>query len=233
MAPLALLDLLPEENRPDRVLALCTPEAKEGSWLLLKEALGDSCEVVDVPTGLTNQDVQGFLDVLVDAIFKEGEKVELIVDITHGFRHFSFLVYSAALYLSSFKGITVRNVFYGLLQREGASPFLDLKPLLLLPLWSYAVKVFRETGSARQMAAMLEEIENQYEALRADRAGEVLERYRRACQTIGSQIRVAQGESLIEGTAVAVNEAGELVIKPADDKRLVCVNAGEVTLVKG
>ena len=93
LAPLALLDLLPEENRPDRVLALCTPEAKEGSWLLLKEALGDSCEVVDVPTGLTNQDVQGFLDVLVDAIFKEGEKVELIVDITHGFRHFSFLVY--------------------------------------------------------------------------------------------------------------------------------------------
>ena len=40
LAPLALLDLLPEEDRPNRVLALCTPEAEQDSLPLLEGALG-------------------------------------------------------------------------------------------------------------------------------------------------------------------------------------------------
>ena len=34
IAPIALFQLLPEHERPDRVLALCTPEARQASWPL-------------------------------------------------------------------------------------------------------------------------------------------------------------------------------------------------------
>ena len=40
LAPLALLDQLPEEDRPTRVLALCTPETEQDSLPLLAGALG-------------------------------------------------------------------------------------------------------------------------------------------------------------------------------------------------
>ena len=52
LAPIALFDLLPERDRPDRILALCTPEAKRDSWPLLEDALSIRCpvEAVDVPS---------------------------------------------------------------------------------------------------------------------------------------------------------------------------------------
>ncbi|MDY6851201.1 MAG: biotin--[acetyl-CoA-carboxylase] ligase [Thermodesulfobacteriota bacterium] len=114
---------------------------------------------------------------------------------------------------------------------------VNLKPAdLPAELLDLAGSLFMATGRdwdrTALLAAMLKEIENQYEALKAGRAGDVLEQYRQACQTIGSQVRIAQGESVIQGTAVAVNESGELVIRPAGGRQLVCVNAGEVTLIK-
>ena len=45
LAAVALFELLPEEDRPDRVLALCTPEAKQDSLPLLAGALGDQLAV--------------------------------------------------------------------------------------------------------------------------------------------------------------------------------------------
>ena len=53
LAPLALFELLPEEDRPDRMLALCTPEAKQDSWPLLEDALDARCpiEAAEVPSG--------------------------------------------------------------------------------------------------------------------------------------------------------------------------------------
>jgi hypothetical protein len=42
-----------------------------------------------------------------------------------------------------------------LLQREGPSPFLDLKPLLEFPGWIHALRTLEETGSARPLADML------------------------------------------------------------------------------
>jgi hypothetical protein len=42
LAPLALVQLLPEDSRPSRILALCTPEAKERSWPILERGLAGS-----------------------------------------------------------------------------------------------------------------------------------------------------------------------------------------------
>lgn len=151
LAPVALFDLLPEEERPDRILAVCTPEAKQDSWHLLEHALKARCQVerVDVTNGETQEGVAAYLAAVANAV---PDDAELTVDVTHGFRHFSFLTYISVLYLNALRNVRVRGSWYGLMKPECASPFLDLRPLLSLPDWVYALRVLRETGSAMPMA---------------------------------------------------------------------------------
>ena len=154
LAPIALFDLLPKAKRPDRVLALCTPEAKQESWPLLKRELGDRCpvEAVRVSAGDTHEDIVAFLEDVTGAIDAD---VDLTVDLTHGFRHFSFLTYIAVLYVAALRGVRVRGAYYGMLNRDAPSPFLDLRPLLELPRWVHALEVLHDTGSALPMARIL------------------------------------------------------------------------------
>ena len=154
LAPIALLDLLPKGDRPNGVLALCTAEAEQDSLPLLEAALDARCPIrrVAVPAGNAQQDVELFLGEVVGAV---GDGVELTVDVTHGLRHFSFLTYIAVLYLAALRGVRIRGAYYGMLNPSGPSPFLDLRPLLELPRWIYALEVLRDTGSALPMARNL------------------------------------------------------------------------------
>ena len=153
-AAAALFDLLPEERRPGRVLALCTPEAEQESFPLLEGALGMrvSVKAIQIPTGNTQSDVNTYLEKVIGAIQPCSE---ITVDVTHGFRHLSFLTYIAVLYLAALRGVKVRGAYYGMLSPVGPSPFLDLRPLLDLPRWVYALEVLRDTGSALPMARNL------------------------------------------------------------------------------
>ena len=151
---MALLRLLPEAQRPARVLALCTEDARRDSWSVLQDGLPAGCaaEVVKVPSGDRPEHVDAFLTAVAEAV---PEKADLTVDVTHGFRHFSFLTYIGVLYLAALRDVTIRGAYYGLLRHGQASPFLDLAPLLELPRWIHALKVLSETGSAIPMADAL------------------------------------------------------------------------------
>ena len=107
---------------------------------------------LQVPAGDAQEHVDIFLEKVVGAI---DQGVELTVDVTHGFRHFSFLTYVAVLYLVALRGVTIRGAYYGLLNSAGPSPLLDLRPLLELPRWIYALEVLRDTGSALPIARNL------------------------------------------------------------------------------
>ncbi len=159
LAPVALLDLLPETEKPKRVVALCTPEARQDSWPVLLETLRGRCaaepEPVDVPAGNTQVDVNTCLATIAEAVGGR-ENVDLTVDVTHGFRHFSFLTYIAVLYLSALRGVRVHGAYYGMLNARGVSPFLDLRPLLELPRWIHALQVLDTTGSALPIAGILD-----------------------------------------------------------------------------
>ena len=154
LAPVALLELLPEAKRPDRVLAVCTPEAEKETWPKLQQELPDQyqAELVEIPSGGKPDDINEFLKKVTGVI---PENVELTVDITHGFRHFSFLTHTAVLYMAALRGIRVRGAYYGMLNRNAPSPFLNLRPLLELPRWTHALEVLRETGSALPLASLL------------------------------------------------------------------------------
>ena len=160
LAPVALYDLLPKEERPGRVVALCTPEARVDSFPLLEEALGAECpvEAVCVPSGDAQAHIDMFLATMAGEIPPD---IDLTVDVTHGFRHFSFLTYIGVLYLAALREATIRGAYYGMLNGDGPSPFLDLRPLLDLPRWVHALQVLRETGSTLPMARILEDTTSQ------------------------------------------------------------------------
>ncbi|NOZ85859.1 MAG: CRISPR-associated DxTHG motif protein [Deltaproteobacteria bacterium] len=157
LAPIALLNLLDKPERPDTILAICTPDAKEESYPLLWDALSKHYKVgsIDVSSSHEPRSIDEFLTKVSKAISAKGG-IELTVDITHGLRHFSFLTYTAVLYLAALRNVRIRGAYYGLLQRNKPSPFFDLTPLLLLPKWFHAIQVLREIGSAHAIANLLE-----------------------------------------------------------------------------
>ena len=161
LAPVALLDLLPDSEQPSHVLALCTPKAERESWTLLKDALGDRYQttLVSIPADVPPEEqVNAYLEKVVEKVVEVVPcDAGITVDVTHGFRHFSFLTYIAVLYLASLRRIEVRGAYYGLLNRDGSSPFLDLRPLLKLPGWIHALQVMDETGSTLPMAKVLKD----------------------------------------------------------------------------
>ena len=154
LAPVALLNLLPHADTPDRVMAICTPEAQESSWPLLESALAGRCQadLVPVSSGDGEDDVNTFLACVAEAV---PAGAEITVDVTHGFRHFSFLTYIAVLYLAALRDVRVRGAYYGLLNQDEPSRFLDLRPLLKLPGWIHALQVLDETGSTLPLAKAL------------------------------------------------------------------------------
>jgi hypothetical protein len=159
LAPLALVQLLPDYRRPSRILALCTTEARAQSWPILERGLaGSGIDGAIVEIGADPTDVTSFLGVVTAAIPAESAPQGLMIDATHGFRHYAVLTYLAVQYLSALRGIDLRNAFYGLRRPldQGPSPFLDLRALLVLPEWIHALRVFGDAGDASNLARLIE-----------------------------------------------------------------------------
>ncbi len=156
LATAALVQLLPDDQKPDEVIALCTPQAIERTWPALKTSLGLRCpaQCVEISLGHEPEDINEFLRAMIEAV-PHGPDVHLILDLTHGFRHLPMLMYTAALYLSALQGVKLDGVYYGMLGREDPAPFIDLRPLLELPSWFHAVRVLKRTGSGRPIADLL------------------------------------------------------------------------------
>ena len=154
LAPVALLNLLPKAQRPTRALAVCTPDAMRDSWPRFRDDVGGLAEAeqVEIDDAASQDGVEACLRAVTRSI---PENADLTVDVTHGFRHFSFLAYAAVLYLAALRGVTVRGAWYGLFRRGASSPFLDLAPLLALPRWIHALETLRETAAAAPFAALL------------------------------------------------------------------------------
>ena len=161
LAPLALLRLLPQGDRPNRVLALCTKVAKATTWPTLADGvrtiLGIEAEPLDIPDGRTEDEIRQIVEIAA-AAFPEG--VKLTLDLTHGYRNIPFITYALALYLKSLRGIEIRGAYYGMVEgfdrdSKEPRPIVDLRSLLELPEWFHAVRVFRETGSTGPLAGLM------------------------------------------------------------------------------
>jgi hypothetical protein len=154
LAPAALFRLLPESQRPQRILALCTATAREQSLSMLREALAgqavkiDCADISEEPADHTT-----LLARLYEPIRVEDKPRSIIFDITHGPRQFAFYVMLAIQYLSVLREIPLEGAYYAWLRDEPEpSPLIDLRPLLDMVESVHAVRVFTESGDAGPLA---------------------------------------------------------------------------------
>lgn len=143
------------KDKPSRVYLLLTETAKEGSFDVFRDENKLETEIIHIPDGVNDEEVEEILHNILNFIPQD---CELTIDITQGLRHFPFLLFTSAMYLQSFKNISIRNIYYGMLEAEGErKPFIDLKVLLEMTDWFHAVRNFSEK---RQGNALLEITQN-------------------------------------------------------------------------
>lgn len=160
-AQLALLRLLEPAARPDMVLCLLTPTAREKVWENFRqevEYMGIDMRAIDIPEGDDAREVAAIVETTAGIIEADSR---LTLDITHGPRHIPFVLYALALYLSSLKQVTIEAAWYG--KYESANeikPLINLGALLEFPQWFYAVRFFRETSFTSDLAKRFKAVAN-------------------------------------------------------------------------
>jgi CRISPR-associated Csx2 family protein len=186
LAPLALIQLLSADARPDDVVALVTPTAKRQTWPDFERQLEDEWSIspraVEISESAGDHDIANILEAIGDATEKTDR---LTLDVTHGLRHVPFLAYSVALYLSSLRSIGIEGAYYGGYEfadgtADDPAPIIELTPLLELPYWFHAVRTFREAGTVDELAERIRPAYQRMrrEAIRAD--GDASNQHRRA-----------------------------------------------------
>ena len=63
------------------------------------------------------------------------------------------------LYLTSLRGVKIRGAYYGMIEgtlQDAPKPIIDLQPLLELPEWFHAVRMFRDYGTTNPIADRLQ-----------------------------------------------------------------------------
>ena len=159
LAPLALVQLLAPSQRPNRVVAMVTPEAQTKTWPVFEEEicriLGFNPGSVLIPDGRSSDEIREIIEKVAQ---KVPEGAELTLDVTQGFRHFPFIFYALVLYLTSLRGVKIRGAYYGLVEGsppDALKPIIDLQPLLELPEWFHAVRMFRDYGTTEPMSKLI------------------------------------------------------------------------------
>ena len=169
LAPLALIELFDKLglSRPDRFVAVVTKDAETTTWPVFQDWVSTNLrikpELIPIDDGRNSGEIRQILESVADPKYIP-EGAELTLDVTQGFRHFPFIFYALVLYLKSLRGVNIRGVYYGMAEGippADPKPIIDLQPLLELPEWFYAVRMFRDQGTTMSMANMLQPLADQ------------------------------------------------------------------------
>ena len=160
---IALLDVLPENERPQKLMAICTSKARVNSFDLFEQEVtkrGSQAEMWPIEGDGDEVDPKTYLQKLsklLSSCYDSNSNLELLIDVTHGPRDFAFLTLIATQYFSEIKGVRIVGAYYGgyLSQVESTSRFRNLSPLLNLSEWIHALRIFGEAGDARSLLDLL------------------------------------------------------------------------------
>ena len=162
LAPLALVEFLKKLNlpMPNHVVAVVTEEAETGTWKIFREGINKipgfnpvEVKMIKIPNGIDSGEIREILESVAKSI---PEGADLTLDVTHGLRHFPFIFYALVLYLKSLRGVEIRGAYYGMVDAGPSKPIIDLQLLLKLPEWFHAVRMFRDQGTTKPMADLLQ-----------------------------------------------------------------------------
>lgn len=160
LTPLALVEFLEKSELPTHVVAVVTQAAKRKTWQLFRagicRTLKLSPEFVEIPDGTSTNEIRQILESVANRV---PEGADLTLDVTQGFRHFPFIFYALVLYLKSLRGVNICGAYYGMVEgipKNDPKPIIDLQPLLELPEWFHAVRMFRDQGTTKPMGDLLQ-----------------------------------------------------------------------------
>ena len=159
LTPLALAQLLTPSERPNCVVAMITEGAMDETWEPFRDGIYETLDFepqsISIPDGISDEEIRRILEEVAQEI---PEGAELTLDVTQGLRHFPFIFYALVLYLTSLRSVKLRGAYYGMIEgaSKDAKPIIDLQPLLELPEWFHAVRMFRDQGTTSAMAQLLE-----------------------------------------------------------------------------
>lgn len=138
---------------------LLTSQARARHWEGFRTelaGLGIEPTSLDIPAGETEDEIWQIFGTVMDAV---REREEVVLDLTHSFRHLPFVLFASLIYLTSLRSVTVRGIYYGAFEAraEGRAPIFDLTRVLTLAHWYHAVLSFAETGNPRGLVRLLRE----------------------------------------------------------------------------
>ena len=128
----------------------------------IEHALGGDSKVVLIKYGITDEEIQENINIILglQEHFQDGD--ELIVDITHSFRSLPIFLMNLLVYLQdvSPKRIKISHIHYGMLEMLKEpdyeyAPIVDLKGMMTVQEWITGVYNFMEFGNAYKLAELL------------------------------------------------------------------------------
>lgn len=172
-SPLALLQLLPPEDMHDDIIVLCTDEIRKEQFASVKKEMLAVFErkgiqpgsrhimELNIPDGKTREELWEILRAILNLHIPRG--VHLTLDITHGFRSFPFVFFTAAVFLKALRDVDIKAVYYGMITKDRdttvRAPMVDLSLILDMVEWFYATRIFKETGQAHHLNRLLVKLE--------------------------------------------------------------------------
>jgi CRISPR-associated DxTHG motif protein len=112
---------------------------------------------VRIPAGRSEEELWEIFDAFGREL-KQGD--ELILDLTHGFRHIPALLLSATQYYTVRKSLKLLGIFYGAYDKnEKDTPIFDLTPLYDLSEWTYGVRLLRDYQFSAPLGEMLDKVQ--------------------------------------------------------------------------
>lgn len=169
---------------PDhRLLVAMTPASRNRNERFLA---GLKYERLDLPTG--GLDHQSQLSVVVEAVPAD---CELVIDVTHGFRHQPILAMAAAQLLTTARGVSVTEVLYAKLDEASSSaPLVSLFDYLVLVRWSNAVAAFKASGNATSLGEELQRVQRMAHTESRAMRPQTFTRFARLAKQLGDEIEL-------------------------------------------
>lgn len=131
-----------------KMFVLATNEAEEKYGKAISNDL--KAEIVHIPRGSNEGEYWKIFNTIKEKI---PPGVDLVLDITHGFRSLPVLVLLAVSFLRAAKQVRVKHVLYGVHQKgERIAPVIDLVTFISMLDWASATNRFLETGDVRRLA---------------------------------------------------------------------------------
>jgi hypothetical protein len=128
-------------------------ESLKAASIVISEAIGIQVELVLVPRALTPEEQEKFTSTVLNLI---GHATTLHVDVTHGYRHWPFLLSQIAFLAVQTVGLQVERFSYGFLSPEetvGKEVILDT--FVKVSERTAAASFFRDTWDARTIKKMI------------------------------------------------------------------------------